>query len=346
MFWHLRAAVFHGYLEVSNPSSLDKIFYFTTGLGHQAVMIFFVLSGFLIGGSIINSKDGFSLKIYFINRIARLWTVLLPALIFTAIMDYWFYDELIALSPFGNQSLSTADRYSASLYSFFGNLLFLQNILVPVFGTNGPLWSLSNELWYYVMFPLLFLGWFKLSRGGVYYLLVGLIILCWLPFELTKLFPVWLIGVFVYCNYGKYRITFPGFLCSVILFLAVLTLSRFKLVGGVFSDYMVGVATGALILSSSVVEQYLLRGGLFRHFIVWLSSISYTLYLFHFPVIVAFVSIMDGKTFPPGQMGYAVYAGISFFVIIFSWVVWLMFERNTNAVKSLLLTLVNNKKAI
>ena len=34
---------------------MTKVFYLATGLGHQAVMIFFVLSGFLVGGSVITA---------------------------------------------------------------------------------------------------------------------------------------------------------------------------------------------------------------------------------------------------------------------------------------------------
>ena len=36
---------------------------------------------------------------------------------------------------------------------FLGNAAFLQRILVPELGTNGPLWSLANEFWYYLLFP-------------------------------------------------------------------------------------------------------------------------------------------------------------------------------------------------
>lgn len=33
--------------------------------------------------------------------------------------------------------------------------MFLQTRFTPVFGSNGPLWSLFNEFWYYVLFPAL-----------------------------------------------------------------------------------------------------------------------------------------------------------------------------------------------
>jgi peptidoglycan/LPS O-acetylase OafA/YrhL len=36
-----------------------------------------------------------------------------------------------------------------------GNLVFLQAILVPTWGSNGPLWSLAFEFWFYIWFPTL-----------------------------------------------------------------------------------------------------------------------------------------------------------------------------------------------
>ena len=40
--------------------------------------------------------------------------------------------------------------------AFFGNLFFLQTILCEPFGSNGPLWSLANEFWYYLLFAVAF----------------------------------------------------------------------------------------------------------------------------------------------------------------------------------------------
>src|SRR5258707_10002263 len=51
-------------------------------VGEVAVIIFFVLSGYLVGGSVIRSvKNGtWSWKSYLFKRITRLWVVLIPAL--------------------------------------------------------------------------------------------------------------------------------------------------------------------------------------------------------------------------------------------------------------------------
>jgi hypothetical protein len=43
------------------------------------------------------------------------------------------------------------DPTTHSLIAFLGNFAFLQTICVPIFGTNGPMWSLANEFWYYII---------------------------------------------------------------------------------------------------------------------------------------------------------------------------------------------------
>ena len=56
--------------------------YGISNLGHQAVIIFFALSGYLVGGSVINAirRSEWSWVRYLTQRLVRLWLVLLPAL--------------------------------------------------------------------------------------------------------------------------------------------------------------------------------------------------------------------------------------------------------------------------
>ena len=122
------------------------------GLSHQSVVVFFVLSGFLIGGGVMTQAqaDRRFFGRYLIDRTARIYIVLVPALLLTAALD--------ALGPalFGKVGLYGLDRYrgGAGPVDFLGNLANLQDIYVPAFGSNGPLWSLSHEYWYYLTFGL------------------------------------------------------------------------------------------------------------------------------------------------------------------------------------------------
>lgn len=54
-------------------------------LGNDAVMVFFVLSGFVI--ACISDQKERTLKTYFIRRFARLYSVSVPALVLTIVVD-------------------------------------------------------------------------------------------------------------------------------------------------------------------------------------------------------------------------------------------------------------------
>jgi peptidoglycan/LPS O-acetylase OafA/YrhL len=88
MLAHARNFVFVDYGE-GKSSVLRAMFYVATGLGHFSVVIFFVISGFLISQSVmrIDWSRSDSKIAYFIARITRLWVVLLPALLLTACWD-------------------------------------------------------------------------------------------------------------------------------------------------------------------------------------------------------------------------------------------------------------------
>lgn len=75
--------------EVNDITIIDKLIYFLAGFGPQAVIVFFVLSGFFITRSIENrlSENSFSLKDYFTDRYFRLSVVAIPAVLLTLVLD-------------------------------------------------------------------------------------------------------------------------------------------------------------------------------------------------------------------------------------------------------------------
>lgn len=52
---HVRDIFFRDYSQLSHHNPLLALAYLATGLGHQWVIIFFVLSGYLVGGSALRS---------------------------------------------------------------------------------------------------------------------------------------------------------------------------------------------------------------------------------------------------------------------------------------------------
>ena len=63
---------------------------FSAGFGHQAVTVFFVLSGFLVGGPLVGQvkQNGqIPWKKYFVDRMVRIQLVLIPALAASYLFD-------------------------------------------------------------------------------------------------------------------------------------------------------------------------------------------------------------------------------------------------------------------
>ena len=129
--------------------------WFLSAFSHQAVLVFFVISGFLVGGPLIKkrSRPGPFLKTYFIDRFSRIYIVMAPALLWTFVID-----------SAGRSLFPTTGIYDAPFFAsvfapvqYFWTLLQQQHLWAAQAGTNGPLWSLACEMWYYITFPLLVL---------------------------------------------------------------------------------------------------------------------------------------------------------------------------------------------
>ncbi|WP_456450343.1 hypothetical protein [Hydrogenimonas sp.] len=54
---HVRAVSFPSFDNLGESGIFWKLFYFITSLGHEAVIVFFVLSGYLIGGEILRGLN-------------------------------------------------------------------------------------------------------------------------------------------------------------------------------------------------------------------------------------------------------------------------------------------------
>jgi peptidoglycan/LPS O-acetylase OafA/YrhL len=76
---HLRAECSPACAEHGRSALWYQVLAFFTGFAHQAVLVFFLISGWLVGGSLLNKLgQPDALLSYAIDRITRLWTVLMP----------------------------------------------------------------------------------------------------------------------------------------------------------------------------------------------------------------------------------------------------------------------------
>lgn len=157
-----------------------------TSLGHEAVVIFFVLSGFVIAYVADTREQDF--RGFMVARGARIFSVAIPAIILTALLDAVGYHISAAVYPEGYQA------WDLPLVRVITSTLFLNEIWtlgIQLF-TNVPYWSLNYEVWYYVLFGVLF--FFEGRRRWVVF---GLLCLLVGP-KIVLLLPVWWMGVWVY----------------------------------------------------------------------------------------------------------------------------------------------------
>jgi peptidoglycan/LPS O-acetylase OafA/YrhL len=340
---HLRPFLFPDFRAAADLGFIWRIFYFATGFGHEAVTVFFVLSGFLVGGGVISrvADDRWSWTDYALTRLTRLWIVLGPALLLTAVWDKLgslltgssFYSGGLA-SIYGSGPSSDPSQFTA--VTFFGNLAFLQTILVPTFGSNGPLWSLANEFWYYVIFPLSFCAIakrapFRRRLGGA---ALAVLICCLLPTGMVLYGSIWLLGVSAFALHTKLSLAASRNLVLVVsasALVAALISSRVSILRGFPADVAIGVAFAAMLLPLSQMGRL---NSLAATPIRIGADFSYTLYLVHFPFAAFLVSwTLGNRRLTPDFASSLVFIAMFASIILYAYAVYFVFERNTHVAR-------------
>lgn len=301
----------HKHEELGSLNPWLASFYFLSLFGRESVMIFFVLSGFFISSSILRSwkKEQWSWRDYLLKRISRLYIVLIPALLLTA-----FWDQLgVALFSYTgiyqgvnehvHQSLGFHPQQTLGFQFLLGNLLFLQGInfpplghtAFPVFGSDEPLWSLSYEFWYYLLFPI---GLYVFSSKTSYakkfiFAVLGALIFAFVGRRITYYFLIWLLGAAISfarpltsINTEKrvnsfILVTFTAFI-SFLLYTHRLppdaTFPREFILGALFAGFMYALLHKKKNQENTRQDQISKK----------LASFSYTLYLVHYPPLFFF----------------------------------------------------------
>jgi peptidoglycan/LPS O-acetylase OafA/YrhL len=183
----------------------DSVSYYIPELGREAVIIFFVLSGYVIAYTCDFKKPSFSE--YAIARAARIYSVAFPLLIISFLVVY--------LSSYfnGNDYYQLTKAY---LYIPFHSL-FLGEIwnMSEKPAWLAPYWSLSYEVWYYIFFASIyfFSGFKRVIIASVVFLILG--------HKLWLLLPIWLSGVALYKYQDKISLSIfsarLGWLISIMI---------------------------------------------------------------------------------------------------------------------------------
>ena len=263
--------------------------------GQEGVLIFFLLSGFVICYSYGSNQEGrHDFWAYLMKRGRRIY----PIFIISLLLSYFI------------QCFASHQLEPVNFSVLVGNLFMLQDhpekpgVFVVPFADNMPLWSLSYEWWFYMMFyPIN--RWVPKPKQKYLVLalcLVGLIINQFLPNSICwflVFFIIWWAGVELAREYlvaGDVTLaqqkTMLLLLIPPLVWYGWLTL-KWKMAGHQivfmafpFVEFRYFVMTLVFLLLIFAWKHWHFIGfsqslGRFGH----LGSISYALYLFHYPII-------------------------------------------------------------
>jgi peptidoglycan/LPS O-acetylase OafA/YrhL len=348
MVGHARWVLWEGYSEgyLKHPEQygmIGKIAVYGLSIfryGHEAVLLFFVLSGFVIHlryarNLAANPDAGFDWWPFLVRRIRRIYPPFLFILLLTFILDrvgmqmgWSIYQQQ---TP--NEILNNNVHPNHGWINLFGNLLFWQNGQVTVWGSNGPLWSLKYEWWFYMLYPILF--W--VTRKSVYGALLLVLALfatghflgatsSFFLFSVFGYLLSWWLGALLADIYaGRFRLKF-SWLAPFSLLIPFLLYKGAAIGNELLRDTCWALGFTALIAACFWLQEI---GVYFRFLkrLKWLSECSYTLYIIHFPIFVfmnGMILSANGNRMPRSLIW--VFAGIAI-VLVLSWLLHFVLEK-------------------
>jgi peptidoglycan/LPS O-acetylase OafA/YrhL len=331
--------------------------------GHAAVMLFFVLSGFVLSLPFLKSKVNYSS--YLTKRIFRIYFPYVVAVTVSMIASTVFYQHQIAgLSGWFNGSWTNLP----DLNLIGEHLVMIGNIHTEDF--NKVIWSLVQEMRISLIFPLLVL----IVKRFDYKISLAFCLLCSVIaatnnlyhfqtsyglntnyFETLAYIPLFMLGSYLAKHKGRIVDLFNTFgtigkAALVLLALAtysfsesiipkILNLGLLKPFQSMIQDYCIGLGAAIFLIfalgSSKAVHILAIKP------IVFLGKISYSLYLYHLIVILACVHLLYDILPLWSILGVSVVMSVAV-----SFLSWKYVEEPCNRAGRMLAQYINKKKVI
>jgi peptidoglycan/LPS O-acetylase OafA/YrhL len=251
--------------------------------GGYGVDLFFVLSGFLITTLLLEERAAtgrIRLGSFYIRRARRLFPALAAVL-----CAYLVYNAIL-----GRDALATVADYGL----YFGNIYFVVSHKADNTGL-GHLWSLAEEEQFYLLWPFLLLVLTRARRPVVW---IGALVLALIAYRsalilgganMTRLYRApdthsegLLLGA------GLAFLRQQGFVAGEWAGKLGLALTIPAAFAGAWRFGLPVFELGAVLLVASAVGNTEIAKVLSVRPLVWLGTLSYSLYLWHFPVLWAF----------------------------------------------------------
>jgi peptidoglycan/LPS O-acetylase OafA/YrhL len=253
--------------------------------GQEAVIVFFVISGFVIALS-VGRSGRITFTEYLQHRSLRIYPIYLLSLVLSAALVGFHFDWWESL----------------------GNLVMLQDfaggkpgVLFNTFAGNAALWSLSYEWWFYLMFfPIYFFVPRQFQCAGVTCGGVAAVgaynAFSFQPFLFLAYFPMWWVGAELgraYCNEEEFphQVLLSAFLLACAFAVPVVLEVLQHNIHGLGFHPILELRHAAASLFCVAVAWVLWKrswqfGPRVRKAVLALGSISYGVYILHFPIVV------------------------------------------------------------
>lgn len=310
------------------------VFHLQTVLSHGGfigVDIFFVISGFLITSLLLRELDhgSFSIRRFYVRRIRRLAPALLVMLLFTTAVAYavlWPFELTNYAWSLLSAVLSVSNRYFLAHLGYFD----AQSRNAPLLHT----WSLAVEEQFYIVFPCLLCALYRRFKAGLPFILAGLGCVS----LATSIYAVHAAPNFAfYSSASRAWELICGSILAVKPLPGMRSALRRNLAGlagmalityAFLNDWHYTPFPGAaalppcigsvLVIGSASAGETVVSRILSSRPLVFAGLISYSLYLWHWPLIV-FLSMWAGLTFQSITADHVVIFALALVLATLSW---------------------------
>ena len=283
--------------------------------GLLGVTVFFVISGYLITGILINEIEesgGVDLKNFWLRRIRRL----LPAVLSMAVVMIFVSAVVnrVVFTKGCNDLLSAVFGYN-NWWQIFRKVSYFENAGAPSPFTHC--WSLAIETQFYLIYPILLILLSKArNRGKIFAAVTAVLAMISVvlmgvlyspdgdPSRVyygtdTRAFSL-LIGALaaIQKEYHIIKVKLRGKLWAVIGSISVLILIGMMMLISSYSSFLyyggqaIVSVLAAFVVYAVTVSRSLLNIILDSSILKWIGDRSYSIYLWHYPIIVL---MSDGK---------------------------------------------------
>lgn len=311
-------------LHHSNFSALSKQPILFSQYGPAAVIIFFVLSGYVIS-YVSSGKEAEPLE-YWSSRLSRFYSLAIPIVLLCPVLDR--IGE--SLAPVFYVGKTTHDF---TLLRIFTSLTYLNEMWTSsiMSFSNVPYWSLNYEIWYYVIFAVA-----TFMRGAPRACLLAAVVLLVGP-KIVLLAPIWVLGVVLHRwqtlqrlaqrhYWSLFLLSFPLFYLYVAHNMAYRSSDLLQswigeawVVKLSFSKYfMANYLLGAVIAANfvgfrGIAHQFAKPLALLEKPIRWLAGYTFSLYILHQPLLQFYAAVFNGD--PAGKLFYTEVVGATLLTI-------------------------------